>query len=96
MPEGSDFLKKKYPNLVGSPTVDRSSKNLSGPDRQKAPKRIEAFLERLTKVAADTDKFERFSRKLVESFVVRLHDDNDAELTQVRGTHWVGTRGKQA
>ncbi|MFZ2556179.1 MAG: hypothetical protein WAZ27_04585 [Minisyncoccia bacterium] len=82
MSEGPDFLKKKYPNLVGSPTLDRSSKHLSGPDRQKAPKRIEAFLERLANVAADTEKFDRFSRKITESFVVGLRDEKGKEDTK--------------
>ena len=91
---GPDFLKKKYAELVGSSAVDRSVQDLSGSDQQKARKRIDAFLDRLTRVASDSGRFELFSRKIIDSFVTRLltkdgKEDTERVTTLSRNIHGI-------
>ena len=87
---GPDFLKQKYPELVGSKTAEKSVRNLPGPERQKAAKRIEAFLKRLETATSDDGKFELFSRKISESFIVPLRTIDGKEDIKRTGSLALG------
>ena len=84
--EGGKFLDKKYPDLTGSYTVERSvDLAKQDPERDFAPhardERIEAYLSRLENISDDDIGWRLLKNKIVQEFTIDT--DNQEVVTKI-------------